>query len=115
MGVPAGVGGAVFLLGGIDYLTAWRIFGASNQLLAALTLLALAIWMRRRGKSLVFVLVPMVFLMVMTLWALGLGAMNPANPMLIRVLSAVLIGLAGSVILLCVRPLARPEPMRSYS
>jgi carbon starvation protein len=101
---------AVFLLGGINYLTAWRIFGASNQLLAALTLLALAIWMRRTGKSLAFILLPMGFLMVMTLWALGLGAANAGNPLLIRILSGVLIALAASVIVLCVRPLSRPVP-----
>ena len=102
---------AVFLLGGIDYLKAWRVFGASNQLLAALTLLGLAIWLRRTRRRAGFILVPMVFVMVMTLWALGYSVVNAANPGMIRFLSALLIGLAVAVMALCVRPLVRPSRM----
>jgi carbon starvation protein len=50
----------------------WTLFGASNQLLAALTLLALSVWLRRLGKPWVVAAIPMVFMMVMTLWALVL-------------------------------------------
>lgn len=50
----------------------WTLFGASNQLLAALTLLALSVWLRRQGKPWVITALPMVFMMVMTLWALVL-------------------------------------------
>jgi carbon starvation protein len=50
----------------------WTLFGASNQLLAALTLLALSVWLRRQGKPWVITAVPMVFMMGMTLWALVL-------------------------------------------
>src|SRR4029450_13855145 len=50
---------AICLLFGVDYLTAWRIFGASNQLLAALTLLALSVWLRRRGRNPISIGVPL--------------------------------------------------------
>jgi carbon starvation protein len=50
----------------------WTLFGASNQLLAALTLLALSVWLQRQGKPWVITAIPMVFMMVMTLWALVL-------------------------------------------
>jgi carbon starvation protein len=50
----------------------WGIFGASNQLLAALTLLGLSLWLRNtgRGRLAVLTLVPMVFMMGMTVWSL---------------------------------------------
>jgi carbon starvation protein len=101
----------VCLLGGVDYLTAWRIFGASNQLLAALTLLALSVWLRRRKKNPFYIVVPMIFVMVMTLWALAIGMMNPQNPALIRTLSGILMALALSVIAMSLRPLLRPSPL----
>jgi carbon starvation protein len=52
------------------YQKFWQLFGASNQLLAALTLASIAVWLRKEGKSNVFVLVPMVFVLAITLWAL---------------------------------------------
>ena len=49
----------------------WMVFGASNQLLAALTLLGLTAWLRKSGKPFWFALIPGVFMMGVTLWALG--------------------------------------------
>ena len=48
----------------------WTLFGASNQLLAALTLLVLTIWLRRQGRPYLFTLLPMLFVAGITLWAL---------------------------------------------
>ena len=55
----------------------WTIFGTSNQLLAALTLMTLSIWLMRSGKSWWMSGIPMVFMMTVTLWALFL-MMKPA-------------------------------------
>jgi len=52
------------------YLVAWPIFGTSNQLLASLTLLALSVWLIRTKKSALYTILPMLFMMVMTLWSL---------------------------------------------
>lgn len=52
------------------YLVAWPIFGSSNQLLAALTLLAISIWLIKTGKKAIYAVVPMVFMISMTLWSL---------------------------------------------
>lgn len=52
----------------------WTIFGTSNQLLAALTLLTLAVWLRRTGKPFWVAAVPAAFMLTVTLWALGLLA-----------------------------------------
>ncbi|HNX98505.1 MAG TPA: carbon starvation CstA 5TM domain-containing protein, partial [Candidatus Aminicenantes bacterium] len=64
----------VFLLSTKEkgYLVAWPIFGSSNQLLAALTLLAVAVWLKRQGHRIGFVLVPLVLMLVMSLWSLVL-------------------------------------------
>ena len=48
----------------------WILFGASNQLLAALTLLVLTLWLRREGKSALFTFLPMLFVTAITVWAL---------------------------------------------
>ncbi len=52
------------------YLVAWPIFGSSNQLLAALTLLALAVWLKHSGRRIGFVLLPLAVMLVMSLWSL---------------------------------------------
>ncbi|MFH1220317.1 MAG: carbon starvation CstA 5TM domain-containing protein [Candidatus Eisenbacteria bacterium] len=52
------------------YLVAWPIFGTSNQLLASLILLALSVWLIKSGRNPIYTLVPMVFMMVMTVWSL---------------------------------------------
>lgn len=49
----------------------WPVFGSTNQLLAGLALLVVYVWQKRKGKKTFFIVVPMVFMLVMTLWALG--------------------------------------------
>jgi len=48
----------------------WTLFGASNQLLAALTLLAITVWLHERRQQIAFTLIPMAFVLVTTLYAL---------------------------------------------
>ncbi len=55
----------------------WTIFGTSNQLLAALTLLTISLWLLRMKKPVWVSGVPMVFMAIMTLWSLVL-LMKPA-------------------------------------
>jgi carbon starvation protein len=49
----------------------WTLFGASNQLLAALTLLAITAWLYEARKRIAFTLIPMLFVLFITMWALG--------------------------------------------
>ncbi len=79
----------------------WTLFGASNQLLAALTLLAISMWLARRGRRALFTLLPMGFVLVMTLWALGrlaVGSLAAARGLDVELLNALaaaaLVGLA---------------------
>jgi carbon starvation protein len=49
----------------------WTLFGASNQLLAALTLLSITAWLYKARRRIAFTLLPMLFVLTITLWALG--------------------------------------------
>ncbi len=48
----------------------WTLFGASNQLLAALTLLTLTVWLYRARRRIAFALLPMLFVLSVTLTAI---------------------------------------------
>lgn len=48
----------------------WTLFGAANQLLAALTLLIISSWLHQNGKRLWYTLIPMLFILITTLVAL---------------------------------------------
>ena len=48
----------------------WTLFGASNQLLAALTLLSISVWLHARRQKVAFTFIPMLFVLVTTLYAL---------------------------------------------
>jgi carbon starvation protein len=54
-----------------SWIKFWTLFGASNQLLAALTLLSVTMWLKQSGKSVAFTVVPLIFVLVITLWALA--------------------------------------------
>jgi carbon starvation protein len=49
----------------------WTLFGASNQLLAALTLLAITVWLYQARKRVWFTLLPMTFVLTLTVWSLA--------------------------------------------
>lgn len=54
----------------------WQLFGASNQLMAALSLLIVSIWLKSIGRSPRFVFWPMVFMYVTTMAAIVVTAYN---------------------------------------
>ena len=57
-------------LGLTGYANIWPLFGASNQLLAALGLLAVATWLGKAGKNNKMFLFPMAFMLIVTLTSL---------------------------------------------
>ena len=63
--VVAGVG-----LGMTGYSKIWPLFGAANQLLAALALLAVCAWLGNIGKNNKMFYFPMLFMLVVTLYSL---------------------------------------------
>jgi carbon starvation protein len=54
----------------------WQLFGASNQLLAALSLLLVTVWLRSVGKNPAYAGIPMVFMYVTTMAATVVTAYN---------------------------------------
>ena len=54
-------------------LVLWQLFGTTNQLLAALSLLAITVYLLRRGKPLLYTAIPMAFMLVATLSAMGVN------------------------------------------
>ena len=65
---------ALVLTGTWVYL--WQMFGASNQLMAALSLLVVAVWLKSEKRNATFAVVPMVFMYVTTLAATLVTARN---------------------------------------
>ena len=48
----------------------WTLFGSANQLLAGLSLLTISIWLHHSRKRIAFTLLPMLFVLTITLWSL---------------------------------------------
>ena len=99
--------------------TFWSLFGASNQLLAALTLLGVTVWLwRTRREAWVWLVtgLPTVFMYVMSTWALASmtlprfrgagGFVLPADP--VPWAGVVLLALAGVMLVEAIRVLAAP-------
>lgn len=72
-------------LGMTGYTIIWPLFGAANQLLAALALLAVCAWLGNAGKNNRMFYLPMVFMLAVTVTSLC---------MTIQVQGSVLLGLA---------------------
>jgi carbon starvation protein len=65
---------ALVLTGTWVYL--WQLFGASNQLMAALSLLLVSVWLKSEKKNPAFALWPMLFMYITTLAATLVTARN---------------------------------------
>ncbi len=66
--------GVTVVLGGLLAITSWQliwpIFGSANQLLAALSLMAVAVWLKKIKKGYKMFIFPIVFMFAATLLAL---------------------------------------------
>jgi len=81
--ISMGFTAALVLTGTWVYL--WQMFGASNQLMAALSLLVVSVWLKSEKRNPTFALLPMIFMYVTTLAATAVTARNlyvtiAANP-----------------------------------
>ena len=68
-GVPLGF---VLLAGSGAWKFFWTLFGTSNQLLAALSLLGICVWLKKSGRGYVWALLPMGFVACVTVASLVL-------------------------------------------
>lgn len=106
----------IFLAKPGSYIEFWTLFGASNQLLAALTLLSITVWLYKARKRIAFTLLPMLFVLAITLWALAMmvyGNLQATTGFDIKlingVLSIVLIGLAIFLVITGLLKLSRDD------
>lgn len=101
------------------YRLFWTLFGTSNQLLAALTLLGITIWLKKSGRPAWFTLLPMLFVMFMTAWSLLVQVQWAYRTMmgegfalsttaLNGIVSLALLFLAATLIVEALRSLSRP-------
>lgn len=93
-GVTVVAGGALALSG--KWSAIWPIFGSANQLLAALALLAISVWLASIGKNNKTTVLPMIFMFAVTLTALVtlvVQNMGKGN-LLLSVIGAILFVLA---------------------
>lgn len=60
--------GAVLCLGG--YQNIWPLFGACNQLVAVPCFLGVSVWLSKKGKTNIMLLIPMFFMLVATMSSL---------------------------------------------
>ncbi len=51
-------------------LILWPMFGATNQLLGGLAFLVISFWLWRRRLPVFFVVIPMLFMLVLPVWAM---------------------------------------------
>ena len=66
-------------------LALWPLFGTVNQLMAAMALLVITVYLARKKMPTVFTAIPMVFMVIMTGWAMSLNLVkfyNSGNTML---------------------------------
>jgi carbon starvation protein len=86
--------------GDFAFGTLWQLFGTTNQLTAGLALAVIAVWVTKSSRNPLAVLIPLVFLLVMTSWALVLNlvrfvtADDPMQVFLLAPLDAVIFVLA---------------------
>ena len=101
----------------------WTIFGTSNQLLAALTLITITVWLKRTRKPWLISAVPSGFMLVMTFWSLLLTVRPWAMEALcgrltmngIALIALVLLALAMSVIVEGARAFRNPSTLGEFS
>ncbi len=99
------------------YTNIWPIFGASNQLLAGLSLLALSAWLAKSGKKNWMTVVPMIFMFTVTLTALVLLTKSffLGGKTLLGVMAAALFVLAIILIITTVNTFKKDAPNKNAS
>ncbi len=94
----------MFILGYYNaFLVIWPIFGSANQLLAALALIAVSVWLVKRNKSVWFTVLPAIFMMATTLYSLVILLFKnylPKKNMMLSAVDVLLIILSIGVIIM---------------
>ena len=101
---PSGFGSGGYLI--------WPLFGTSNQLLAGISLLLITVWLKRKGVNYLVTLIPMIFLLFMTLYAMFVQVFfewawyGDSSNMLLFVLGAIIFVFAIWIIVTAIQALS---------
>lgn len=99
----------------------WPLFGTSNQLLAAISLMLISVWLKRLGRNYLVTLIPMLFLLVMTVWAMvqqvifdwaGVGGTD-AN-LLLFILGSIILIFAVWIVLIAFKELSKKDSPQNF-
>lgn len=95
--VAAAVVMAFLRPGATGALVLWPLFGSLNQLLAALALGIVSIYLLKKNKNVLFTLVPMAFVLLVTVWAMiiNLVTFMEQGDLLLVSLSLIILVLTG--------------------
>ncbi|MEB2780338.1 carbon starvation protein A [Algoriphagus sp. C2-6-M1] len=108
---------SILLLLSGEFTTLWPIFGSANQLLAALALLTIAVWLMKKNINALFVTIPMFFMFTVTLSSLGLFAWKnfQEEVYVLAIIAALLFILAISLMILATKSLKKEvkEPVKA--
>ena len=108
---------SILLLLSGEFTTLWPIFGSANQLLAALALLTIAVWLIKKNINALFVTIPMFFMFTVTLSSLGLFAWKnfKEEVYVLSIIAALLFVLAISLMILATKSLKKEvkEPAKA--
>jgi len=88
---------AVTQAGGEGGLILWPLFGTTNQLVAGVTLLVVSVWLKRRGRPVIYTLVPMILVAGATVAAM----IGEVRSHFLADDPKWLLGIMGTVILAC--------------
>lgn len=94
----------------------WPVFGATNQLLAALTLIAATVWLHRAGRRSWYTLAPAILMMATTIAALSYQLVThywPQKNVMLAIMSILLLALAIGVLFISLRQLFNPAAKAS--
>ncbi|HEX8991911.1 MAG TPA: carbon starvation CstA family protein [Anaerolineales bacterium] len=80
----------------------WQLFGAANQLMAALSLLIVTVWLRQQKRNPAFALWPMLFMYVTTLVATLITARNLYATIILKSKYALEIGGAWAMVIIAI-------------
>ncbi len=119
-GATAGIPLAVLLTADPNgYRLYWTLFGTANQLLAAITLLGVSVWLANHGRRSWFVVLPMVFIGITTVTAILLQIVSGIRgailtndwfsaPAINSLVGIILVSLAAYLVLCAIRSVRSP-------
>ncbi len=88
----------------------WPLFGATNQLVAGLTLMVATVYLWKTGRKIIYTLIPMIFIVFVTMLSLAWNFKVFADNPLLLGLSAIILALAIWLILEGYFAIGRTKP-----